>query len=251
MVNALNGNYNIYEHTATGKQVSAEETDASIFSISGCETSPIEGDVSYTEAISDKEYTVDDLKEEYEQIQKEQGIVGKAWNGIKNLLPFLSKAGCQGSKEIEEIIAKAEKGEISVEEAKEALEKYKKNQDSGTEVALNTATAAIATAACVLAGPVGWITLAIGAGVGLVSRVALGAMEAGTNEVENDYGAKEVAEDAGKGAVIGLISGAFKMLGLKGGRGAVINEALEPDAKKLGTAKMIFKGISITEGLKG
>ncbi len=251
MVNAVHGNYGISEYKEVTNQASVTDTDTSIFTTSGYETSPIEGGISYSENVPDEEYTVEDLKEEYEQIQKEQGIVGKAWNGIKNGLPFLSKIGCQGSKEIEEIIAKAEKGEISTEEAKEALEKYKKNQDSGTEVALNTATAAIATAACVLAGPVGWATLAIGAGIGIISRVALGATEAGTNEIENDYGAKEVAKDAGKGAVIGAISGAFKMFGLKGGRGAVINQVLEPDTKKLGTAKMLLKGVSVDGALKG
>lgn len=248
MVSAINGNYGIIEHADVKNPQNIETEDVSIFSTSEYQTSPIKGEITYSEAEMGEEYTIEDLKEEYEQIQKEQGIVGKAWNGIKNALPFLSKLGCQGSNEIEEIIAKAENGEISIEEAKEAIEKYKKNQESGMETALNTATALVATVACVLAGPVGWGALiAVGVGAGIVSRVGLGAMEAGTNEVEGDYTGKDVAEDAGKGAVIGLVSSVFKGLGVKGGKGVVINEALNADKKALSA---VNKGFMLTKALK-
>lgn len=248
MVSAVNNTfgYNGYNELKIHQQV--DDEDVSVFSTSEYQTSPIAGEISFSGAETTEEYTIENLKEEYEQIQKEQGIVGKAWNGIKNALPFLSKLGCQGSNEIEEIITKAENGEISIEEAKEAIEKYKKNQKSGTETALNTATAAIATAACVLAGPVGWAALiAVGVGAGIVSRVALGATEAATNEVKGDYTGKDIVEDAGKGAVIGLVSSIFKGLGIKGGKGAVIKGALDPEQKALGVAT---KGFLLTGNLK-
>lgn len=246
MVNSVSGaNYYTGYNKVKYPQEEVEETN--IFSTSSYQTSPAEDTVSFSGTAEDKKCNVDDLKAEYEAIQKDQGIVGKAWNGIKNALPFLSKIGCKGSKEIEEIIAKAENGEISAEEAKAEIEKYKKNQKNGTETALNTATAAIATVACVLAGPVGWATLAVGVGAGIVSRVALGATEAATNEVEGDYTKKDVAEDAGKGAVIGLISAGFKALGLKGGKGFIIREALDADKKALGA---VSKGFLLTAKLK-
>lgn len=241
MVSAVNKtfSYNGYNELKIYQQV--DDEDVSVFSTSEYQTSPIAGEISFSGAETTDECTVEDLKAEYEQIQKEQGIVGKAWNGIKNALPFLSKLGWQGSNEIEEIIAKAEKGEISTEEAKEAIEKYKKNQENGTETALTTATAAIATVACLLAGPVGWGALiAIGIGAGIVSRVGLGALEAGTNEVEGDYTGKDVAKDAGKGAIIGLVSSIFKGLGLKGGKGAVIRGVLDPEKRALGSATKGF-----------
>ncbi len=241
MVNSVNNTfgYNGYNELKIYQQV--DDEDVSVFSTSEYQTSPITGEISFSGAEVTEECTVEDLKAEYEQIQKGQGIVGKAWNGIKNALPFLSKLGWQGSNEIEEIIAKAEKGEISTEEAKEAIEKYKKNQENGTETALTTATATIATVACLLAGPVGWGALiAIGIGAGIASRVGLGALEAGTNEIEGDYTGKDIVEDAGKGAIIGLVSSIFKGLGLKGGKGAVIREVLEPDKKVLGAATKGF-----------
>ena len=58
---------------------------------------------------------------------------------------------------------------------------------------------------------------------------------------------KDVAEDAGKGAVIGLISAGFKALGLKGGKGFIIREALDADKKALGA---VSKGFLLTAKLK-
>ncbi len=169
-----------------------------------------------TEAETEPKQNVDELKAEYEEIKKEQGFVGKSWNWIKNKLPFLSKIGCDGSDKIEEIIAQAERGEISKEEAQEAIEKYGKNQGVGTEVALDVGTGLIVGAVLLLSGPLGWGTAAIigiGAAVGAVSRIGLGAAEAGTNEVEGDYSARDGLIDGIKGAIIGAAKGAGKILG--------------------------------------
>ena len=107
---------------------------------------------------------------------------------------------------------------MTLEEANEIIEKYESNQEIGTEIILDTATLGIVSAVCLLAGPLGWGALAvigIATVTGAVSRVALGATEAATNEVKGDYTAEDIQEDAIKGGIIGLLKGLGKVFGCK------------------------------------
>lgn len=161
---------------------------------------------------SDSNITIDDLKADFEQVQAEQGFIGKGWNWVKNHVGILSKVGMKGSDEIEEIIQKAENGEISVEEAKEAVEKYKKNQEKSTNKIMNIATGVVVSIA-LLAGPAGWAAIAVGAAVGAATRLGLGIAEAATNDVKGDYTVRDGIEDATQGAIIGAAAGAGKAAG--------------------------------------
>ena len=162
--------------------------------------------------------SVEDLEAKFEEIQAKQGFVGKTFDKIKNALPFLSKLGCKGSEEVQDAIEKVKSGEMTLEEAKEIIEKYESNQEIGTEVILDTATLGIVSAVCLLAGPLGWGALAVigvSTAVGAVSRVALGAADAATNDVEGDYTAENIKEDAVKGGIIGFLKGLGKVIGCK------------------------------------
>lgn len=224
MVNSINADYNGYinfENNKNNVTSPIVEPDISIFQT---EETDIENREQLTEtekteneaksSVSSKE----ELQEKFEQIQAEQGIVGKTIDKIKNKFPALSKIGFTGSDEIKEIMAKVESGEISIEEADEALEKYKENQEKTTDLVLNAGTLAIVTAVGLLAGPLGWgalATIGIATATGAVARVALGATEAATNEVKGDYTMEDVGNDAIKGGIIGFLKGAGKVIGMK------------------------------------
>lgn len=68
------------------------------------------------------------LREELEQQKRDQGIISKAWDGIKNF--FGAK---NSSSNVEETIKKFENGEISEEEARKVLDEYKNAQSTFTD----------------------------------------------------------------------------------------------------------------------
>ena len=162
--------------------------------------------------------STEELRDEFESYKEEQGIFGKAIDGIANTFPFLSKIGISGSNEIEEVIKKAENGEITLEEAKQKLSKYQKKNDRTKEIVLDSATALIVAGVCLLAGPLGWgvgATLLAGVLTGAATRLGLGATEAATNNVENDYSLEDAQEDITKGGVIGFFTAGARLLGIK------------------------------------
>ena len=70
-------------------------------------------------------YTAKELsiRDEFVKQHKKNGLVERLYNGIKNL----TKLGT-GSKKAEAAVAKAEKGEITEEQARETIDKYRKSQ---------------------------------------------------------------------------------------------------------------------------
>ena len=62
------------------------------------------------------EEQINELRENYSQIEDEQGWLGKAWNGVKNFFGHSN-----GSDAVEDVLDKAEKGEVTYEEAVEKL----------------------------------------------------------------------------------------------------------------------------------
>lgn len=65
------------------------------------------------------------LRQDLEKTKSEQGIISKAWDGIKNF--FGAK---NSSSNVEKTIEKFENGEISEEEARQALDEYKNAQNT-------------------------------------------------------------------------------------------------------------------------
>ena len=177
------------------------------------------------------EEQVAQLRETFEQTKDEQGWVGKAWDGIKNFFGHSN-----GSDAIEDTIAKAESGEISYEEAVEALNKYSQKQDSMVETFANVASG-LAVAAGVIAAPFSFgASLALGAGLGAAVKVGIKASDAATNDVEGDYTLKNAAKDTVTGGVSGLVTAATAGIGTAGltvakeGGKVVVKEAIKQGA---------------------
>ncbi len=152
---------------------------------------------------------VDNLKAQYAQVQKEQGFLGKMWNGIKNV--FSTK---YSSKNIEKTIEQVEKGEISADEAQKMIGEYQERQKSGVNT-LTSIASGLAVVGCVALAPFsGGASLALGVALGAGTRVGLKTLDRASNDVKGDeLNKKEMAKDAIVGGVEGLVTVATMGLG--------------------------------------
>jgi len=145
------------------------------------------------------------LLQKYNDVQDKQGFIGKFCDKVKNKTDI-----GYSSKDCENVIAKYEKGEVSLEEAMVAINKFDKKQNNATELTANiiTGITAIAAATALATGPIGWgLALLAGAPVGLVTKVLIKMADRGTNKVDNDVlDKKEIVKDAVTGAVTGMTS---------------------------------------------
>ena len=144
-----------------------------------------------------------EIRKEFEKVKKQQGIIGKVWDGLKNLIGMKS-----GSKYIETIIRKAEKGEIKQEEVQEAIAKYKEGQKTCVDVVADLASGILSIGAFALAVPTGGASLAVGLGlstfIGAGIKVSIKAGDAFTTGKE--YNKKDLLYDSLTGAVNGLLA---------------------------------------------
>lgn len=143
---------------------------------------------------------VNSLKAQLEAVQNEQGILGKAWNGIKNFF-------CMGlsSNDAKEAIEQYQKGKITFEEAQETIEAYDKKQENAVNIIANTATG-IATAGIAVATG-GFGALAAGALIGGATKAGLKTLDRATNSIEGDaIDVKQIAKDGLTGAIDGAVS---------------------------------------------
>ncbi len=186
------------------------------------------------------------LKEELNSIKKQQGFIGKLWNGFKNI----TKIGA-GSNKAKNAIEKFEKGKITEEEAIKALEGYKAGQTMCVDVAADIASGILAVGAFAFAVPTGGASLAVGlslaTAVGAGTKIAIKATDAITTGKK--YGSKELLYDTLTGAVNGLLSpvtngiGASltKTVGTKLGL-TVIKEGVETTVEQ-GVKQTVAQGI--------
>ena len=203
------------------------------------------------------------LRKEFEETEKQQGIIGKAWDGIKNI--FGAKSG---SKHVEKVIKQAERGEISQEEAKEALNKYKEGQKTCIDVVADLASGILAVGAFALAVPTGGASLAVGLGIATAvgAGVKVGIKAGDALATGKEYKGKDLLYDTLTGGINGVLAPITnglgntvtktigKKLGLK-----IIQEGAEEAAEqgiKLGikqTAKNIVlnQTIDVAEGTIG
>ena len=139
---------------------------------------------------------MEELREDYEQVEDEQGWLGKAWNGVKNFFGHSN-----GSDAVEEVLDKAENGEVTYEEAVEKLNTYSSKQGSFVDTFANV-TSGLAVALGAVFSPFSFgATLAIGTAAGAAMKVGIKASDKATNDVEGDYKLKDFAKDGITGAV--------------------------------------------------
>ena len=145
------------------------------------------------------------LKEKLQNIEDEQGLFGKMWNGTKELTGIGAS-----QKECETMLKKFEKGDITFEEAVGYLNSFEQKQENMTELAKNIATGvgAIAFATVTAGTGLGLVAAAqAGAPIGAAIKTTLGLADRMTNNVANDaFNTKEIVKDAVSGAVTGTTS---------------------------------------------
>ena len=151
------------------------------------------------------------LEEKLQEIEDEQGFLGKAWNGIKEFTTLgVSQSDC------EDMLKKYNKGEISFEEAIEYLDEYDSKQKTMSGLLSNiiTGVCAIAIAtpfgAITAAGTkaIGWgLAFAKGAPIGAAIKAGIGVLDRATNDVEDDaLDGKQIVKDGISGALTGAAS---------------------------------------------
>lgn len=148
-----------------------------------------------------------DLRKELEEVKGQRGLIDGLWDGFKNLVGMKS-----GSNHVEKLIEQAEKGEISQEEAQEALEKYKEGQktcvDVFADIASGLASALIFSAAIGGAVFTGGASLAVG--LGLATTVGAGVkvgIKAGDALLTGkEYTGKDLLYDTATGSINGLLA---------------------------------------------
>ncbi len=143
------------------------------------------------------------LRKDFEEIKKQQGIIGKCWDGFKNLFGFKS-----GSKYVEKIIKQAEKGQITEEEAQQALEKYKEGQKTCVDVAADIASGILSVGAFALAVPTGGASLAVGlaAATAVGAGVKIGIKAGDAIATGKEYSKKDLIYDFATGSINGLMA---------------------------------------------
>ena len=140
------------------------------------------------------------LKQDLEKTKSEQGILGKLWDGFKNLTGIGA-----GSSKAQQAIEDYENGLITAEEMQKAVDGYKEGQKMAVDVVADMASGMISIiafgATTALMGPVG--ALLVAGGVGTISKVGIKAGDAAIGGRE--YSGKDLLYDGVTGGINGLL----------------------------------------------
>ena len=154
------------------------------------------------EKINDKfirnyeEEAFSEVLNDFKQIQKEQGLIGNSWNNIKCLFG-------SGSRKIKKQIKQFRKGEISLEQLKESIDKYKKGQEMSVDVVGDIISGMVALGAVFASPFTGGASLLLAAGAGSGVKTFIKSTDAILSG--RKYGVKDFCYDI----VTGSINGAF------------------------------------------
>lgn len=173
-------------------------------------------EVGETEETENRTAKADELREKLKAVEDKQGFLGKFWNGLKKI----TKLGIS-SNTIEEKIKDYENGKISYEEVEEAIESYEGRQESGSNIVSNVITVGATALGVIFAPFTGGASLAIGAGIGALTKMGTKFADRATNNVKGDaLDAKQMIKDAASGAVTGIGTAATLGAGSLAGAGA-------------------------------
>lgn len=211
-LNAENNNRNVSEINKTISDNSIFATNSLQYDLSVDNTNSINQNlfIPDDEIVDSFEYQTSDINanarelyDELEQTREDQGIIGKLWDGFKNLTGFGA-----GSNKAEDAIKQYENGEISLEEAKEKLNGYQQGQETCVDVVGDIVSGIVAVGAFALAVPTGGTSLIAGLGLaaaaGAGSKIAVKAGDAIMGGRE--YSGKDLLYDSATGAVNGLFA---------------------------------------------
>ena len=192
-----------------------DSVDAALLSFdSSCNlTNPLEADtIAFSSNSATNADVASQLRTELNKTKEEQGLIGKAWDGIKNL--FGMKAG---SDNVEKTIEKLENGEISQEEAQEVLTKYQDGQKMCVDV-VGDMVSGIVAVGCAAAAPfTGGASLLVAAGAGAAVKVTIKGVDCAVGG--RDYKLKDFGYDLITGSINGAMAPVTNALGGVAGTG--------------------------------
>ncbi len=140
------------------------------------------------------------LRQDLEKTKSEQGILGKLWDGFKNLTGIGA-----GSSKAQQAIEDYENGLITAEEMQKAVDGYKEGQKMAVDVVADIASGMLSIvvfgAATALMGPVG--ALLVAGATGAISKVGIKAGDAALGGRE--YSGKDLLYDGVTGGINGLL----------------------------------------------
>ena len=205
-INPVNSNYYNYDYK-TSIQKTNKTQNANFLLNNSYSTDT----VSFSSKQNTSQTTnVSELKKDLEKTKSEQGLIGKLWDGFKNLTGIGA-----GSNKAEKAIADYESGKISEEEMLKKVNGYKEGQKTCVDVVADIASGILAVGAFALAVPTGGASLAVG--LGLATAVGAGVkigLKAGDAAVGGrEYTGKELLYDAATGAINGLLAPVTNGLG--------------------------------------
>ncbi len=193
-----------------------------------------------------------DLRKEYETIKSQQGLIGKLWDGFKNIFGMKS-----GSKHLEKILTEYEKGKIDSEKVQEALKKYEAGQKTCVDVVADMASGILAIGAFALAVPTGGASLAIGLGAATLSgsAIKIGIKAGDALATGKEYKSKDLLYDTITGGINGLMGPVTnglgncvtKTIGKKLGL-SIIGESTEQIAKQGIKSAILNQSIDVAGG---
>lgn len=160
-------------------------------------------DTYISQNINTEDNSAQALYDELEQTKEEQGIIGKIWDGLKNITGLGA-----GSNKAQSAIEQYENGEISYEEALQKVENYKEGQETCVDVVGDMVSGIVAVGAFALAVPTGGASLVAGLGMaaaaGAGTKIAVKATDAVMGGRE--YTGKDLLYDATTGSINGLFA---------------------------------------------
>ena len=193
---------------------------------------------SQQEATDTISQDITSLNEAFNEVQDEQGLIGKLWNGFKNLTGLgLS------SNDVQEKIEQYEQGEITYEEALNTIESFSDKQEGAVNIIANTVTGVATAGVAIATGGAG--ALLMGAAIGGATKAGVKTLDRATNNVEGDaLDAKEIVKDSLTGAVDGMVSAATAGL-IKGPiAGQTVKQAVKQGMVQGATSGAITGGVT-------
>lgn len=226
--------YGLNIDTISKERYNAALPDSSVQNASFAET-PVFSDSSLnyentadTFELQNNEYkNTENLYDEFLETKQQQGLIGKAWDGIKNLLHLKNS-----SNNVENIIKQAQNGEITHDEANERLNAYKEGQKMCVDVVGDIISGIAAVGAAALASVTGGASLLVAAGAGAAVKTAIKASDSVISGRE--YKLTDLGYDIITGSINGVMAPLSNAIGGAAGTGvakALGLEAVETCAK--------------------
>ena len=190
---SINGTgYNPYLYTGAKSVYNSAKTNNKDIFATNSVSNPymnMQGDtLQFSTVSSSNNIDISELKQDIEKTKSEQGLIGKLWDGFKNLTGIGA-----GSNKAEKAIENFESGKISQEEMIKAVNGYKEGQEQCVDMVAD-----------IVSGIASFGAFALATGVGIAASPFTGGASLGL--VAAGFGVAGVAGAASKVAIKGIDS---------------------------------------------